>query len=51
VVIKEAMALVGRSTGPARPPIMPLPPAKRATLQQVVERIEAEGERLVAASR
>jgi 4-hydroxy-tetrahydrodipicolinate synthase len=51
VVIKEAMALVGRSTGPAPPPIMPLPPAKRATLQQVVESIEAEGERLVAASR
>lgn len=50
VVIKEAMALVGRSAGPARPPIMPLPAAKRAALQQVVERIQAEGERLVAGS-
>jgi 4-hydroxy-tetrahydrodipicolinate synthase len=46
VVIKEAMALVGRSAGPARPPIAPLPPAKSATLQQVVERIHADGARL-----
>ena len=28
VVIKEAMALAGRSAGPARPPIAPLPEAK-----------------------
>jgi 4-hydroxy-tetrahydrodipicolinate synthase len=46
VVIKEAMALVGRSAGPARPPIAPLPPGKRAALQQVVERIHSDGARL-----
>lgn len=46
VVIKEAMALVDRSAGPARPPIAPLPAAKRATLQDVVSRIRAEEARL-----
>jgi len=51
VVIKEAMALVGHGAGPARPPIMPLSAAKRANLQQVVERIEAEGARFVAGRR
>lgn len=47
VVIKEAMALVGHSAGPARLPIQPLPAAKRANLQKVVERISAEGARLI----
>jgi 4-hydroxy-tetrahydrodipicolinate synthase len=42
VVIKEAMALVGRSAGPARRPIAPLPPQKRADLKAVVETIRAE---------
>lgn len=42
VVIKEAMALVGRSAGPARPPIGPLTAARRASLHEVVESIRAE---------
>lgn len=42
VVIKEAMALVGRSAGPTRPPIMPLSPARRKDLEAVVARIAAE---------
>jgi 4-hydroxy-tetrahydrodipicolinate synthase len=42
VVIKEAMVCVGRSAGPARLPIQPLPPEKRAQLQQVVDKIKAE---------
>ena len=46
VVIKEAMALVGQSAGPARPPILPLPPARRTGLQEVVECIRAEETRL-----
>ena len=46
VVIKEAMALVGRSAGPARPPIAALPAARRANLQEVVERIRAEEARV-----
>lgn len=46
VVIKEAMALVGQSAGPARPPIAPLPAARRAALQQVVERIHSDAARL-----
>ena len=46
VVIKEAMALVDRSAGPARPPITPLPAAKRDILQQVVQRINADAARL-----
>lgn len=41
VVIKEAMALVGRSAGSARPPISPLSDAARAELSGVVERIRA----------
>jgi 4-hydroxy-tetrahydrodipicolinate synthase len=50
VVIKEAMALAGHAAGPARPPIQPLPAAKRASLQQVVERIDAEAARLAPAA-
>jgi 4-hydroxy-tetrahydrodipicolinate synthase len=46
VVIREAMALVGHGAGPARPPIMPLPAAKRAVLQKVVDGIAAEESRL-----
>jgi 4-hydroxy-tetrahydrodipicolinate synthase len=42
VVIKEAMALVGRSAGPARPPIQGLGEPQRRTLREVVERIAAE---------
>jgi len=42
VVIKEAMALVDHSAGPARAPIAPLPHARRASLQEVVQRILAE---------
>jgi 4-hydroxy-tetrahydrodipicolinate synthase len=41
VVIKEAMTLAGHGAGPARPPIGPLPEAKRAELKKVVERILA----------
>lgn len=41
VVIKEAMALVGRSAGPTRPPIGALSPARRKDLEAVVARIEA----------
>ena len=46
VVIKEAMALVGRSAGPARRPILPLPDAKREQLRQVVDKSSAESARL-----
>ena len=46
VVIKEAMALVGHSAGPARPPISALGEAQRRTLREVVERIAAEERRL-----
>jgi 4-hydroxy-tetrahydrodipicolinate synthase len=42
VVIKEAMALAGRSAGPTRPPIGALSAARRADLQAVVTRIAAE---------
>jgi 4-hydroxy-tetrahydrodipicolinate synthase len=42
VVIKEAMTLVGRSAGPARPPIGPLSAARRKDLEAVVARIAAE---------
>lgn len=42
VVIKEAMTLVGRSAGPTRPPIGGLSAARRADLQEVVNRIAAE---------
>lgn len=39
VVIKEAMALAGRSAGPTRPPIAPLSEKVRADLAAVVARI------------
>lgn len=42
VVIKEAMALVGQSAGPARPPISGLPPQKLAELKAVVDKIRQE---------
>jgi 4-hydroxy-tetrahydrodipicolinate synthase len=42
VVIKEAMALVGRSAGPARPPIQGLGEAQKRSLREVVERIATE---------
>ncbi len=45
VVIKEAMALVGRAAGPTRPPIGGLSPARREDLKAVVARIAAEEER------
>ncbi len=41
VVIKEAMALAGRSAGPTRPPVAALPEKVRADLRVVVERIAA----------
>lgn len=41
VVIKEAMALAGRSAGPARPPISGLTPEVRARLADVVATISA----------
>lgn len=41
VVIKEAMALAGRSAGPTRPPIAALPEKVRADLAAVVTRIAA----------
>lgn len=41
VVIKEAMALAGRSAGPARPPIAALPEKVRADLAAVVTHIAA----------
>ena len=41
VVIKEAMALVGRSAGPTRPPIAALPEKARADLAAVVKQIAA----------
>ena len=41
VVIKEAMALAGRSAGPTRPPIAALPEKVRADLAAVVARIAA----------
>lgn len=41
VVIKEAMALAGRSAGPTRPPIGALAPTVRARLAEVVATIEA----------
>jgi len=40
VVIKEAMALVGQSAGPARRPIAPLSAERRADLKKVVANIE-----------
>jgi 4-hydroxy-tetrahydrodipicolinate synthase len=40
VVIKEAMALSGRSAGPARPPIGGLAPEKREDLRRLVESIQ-----------
>ena len=42
VVIKEAMALAGRSAGPTRPPIGGLSAARQADLRQVVARIAEE---------
>lgn len=42
VVIKEAMALVNRSAGPARHPIAPLPAEQRSRLRRVVEDIQAQ---------
>jgi 4-hydroxy-tetrahydrodipicolinate synthase len=39
VVIKEAMALVGKSAGPARPPIQPLSNGSREELKKVIDRI------------
>lgn len=48
VVIKEAMALAGKSAGPAREPILPLSTDKREKLRAVVERIMAESDRLAA---
>ncbi len=42
VVIKEAMALVGKSAGPTRGPINPLPDEKRAALRQVVDTIRTQ---------
>ena len=39
VVIKEAMALAGRSAGPARPPIQPLGDAARKTVADIVKNI------------
>lgn len=42
VVIKEAMTLVGRSAGPARPPIGGLSAARRKDLEAVVSRILPE---------
>ena len=50
VVIKEAMALVGHSAGPARRPIAALSPAKRAQLKDVVDRISVEEARLARAT-
>ena len=45
VVIKEAMALVGRDPGPARRPISPLPEGKRAQLKAVIDKIAHEENR------
>lgn len=42
VVIKEAMALAGRSAGPTRPPIGPLSAARRKDLEAVVAKIQLE---------
>jgi 4-hydroxy-tetrahydrodipicolinate synthase len=39
VVIKEAMTLVGKSAGPTRPPIQPLPSEARQELKKIVDRI------------
>jgi 4-hydroxy-tetrahydrodipicolinate synthase len=50
VVIKEAMQLVGRSAGPARRPILPLPEGKRATLRNVVDAIARSEHDLAAES-
>ena len=41
VVIKEAMALAGRSAGPTRPPIAGLPAPVREKLAAVVQQIQA----------
>jgi 4-hydroxy-tetrahydrodipicolinate synthase len=41
VVIKEAMALAGKSAGPARPPIQPLSAESRAQLKKVLDVIAA----------
>lgn len=48
VVIKEAMALAGHSAGPARAPILPLPPASRDALRAIIERIAAASAQLAA---
>lgn len=48
VVIKEAMALAGHSAGPARAPILPLPPASRDALRVIIERIAAASAQLAA---
>lgn len=45
VVIKEAMALAGRSAGPTRRPVMPLLETKRAELKIVVDQILSEERR------
>jgi 4-hydroxy-tetrahydrodipicolinate synthase len=51
VVIKEGMALVGKSAGPTRPPIQPLSDEARQELKQVLDRIAlAETELKPAAS-
>lgn len=47
VVIKEAMAMVGRSAGPARDPIKPLGEEARAKLQAVVDAILPEEDALI----
>ncbi|HEV8502071.1 MAG TPA: 4-hydroxy-tetrahydrodipicolinate synthase [Casimicrobiaceae bacterium] len=46
VVIKEAMALAGHGAGPARAPILPLPPASRDALRAIIERIAATSAQL-----
>ena len=49
-VIKEAMALVGRSAGPARLPITPLSAEKRAELKRVLDGIQAADQGFAAAA-
>jgi len=46
VVIKEAMALAGHSAGPARAPILPLPPTSRDALRAIIDRITAASAQL-----
>jgi 4-hydroxy-tetrahydrodipicolinate synthase len=46
VVIKEAMALVGRSAGPTRPPILGLSDENRGKLARVVDVLRAADEKL-----